>query len=162
MLDKLKFPNDGYEVTVCRKQDILDCLDANIVDKEVVLAVISQCELDASNFIKSGRWTGLPFLGSVRTPKVVEKMNTPEIQSLLKDARDNLDGHRYYIFRKQLGSELKQEMKADRHIRYIVSSFVNANRLFYNKKVKELGELGAQLVCYTLTNPTIGGPIEKL
>ena len=60
MADIFKFPNGGYDITVCRKQDIIDALDANVTDKEVVLAIITQCEVDATNFLKEGRWTGIP------------------------------------------------------------------------------------------------------
>ena len=35
MSEQFKFPNGGYEVTVLRKQDILDCIDDNIIDKEL-------------------------------------------------------------------------------------------------------------------------------
>ena len=35
MSEQFKFPNGGYEVTVLRKQDILDCIDDNIIDKEI-------------------------------------------------------------------------------------------------------------------------------
>ena len=45
MADTFKFPY-GYNVTVCRKQDIVKCLDENVVDKEVVLALIEQLEVD--------------------------------------------------------------------------------------------------------------------
>ena len=35
MSDIYKFPSGGYEVTVFKKQDILDCIDNNILDKEI-------------------------------------------------------------------------------------------------------------------------------
>ena len=50
MADTFKFPNGGYDVTVLKRQDILDCIDANIIDKEVALAIVDQCELDAAEF----------------------------------------------------------------------------------------------------------------
>ena len=60
-----KFPN-GYDVRVVRKQDILDCIDENIIDKEIALELITQCEIDACQYINEGKWTGLPYIGSVR------------------------------------------------------------------------------------------------
>ena len=88
MSDTLRFPNGGYNVTVCRKQDILDCLDANVVDKEVVLAIITQCEIDATNFLKEGRWTGIPYLGNMRIPKYKEKFKEIGGREILEDAKE--------------------------------------------------------------------------
>ena len=161
MPDTFKFPN-GYDVTVVRKQDIIDCLDANIVDKEVVLAVISQCELDASNFIESGRWTGIPFIGNIRIPKVRQKHQTPEVQELIDHAKNTLDKDKYIVFRHQLNADLQREEKEKRFYRYIVSHFVNNNRKYYNALVKIHGEDRAQFICWTLSNLTIGDPIENL
>ena len=169
MSDTFKFPNGGYDVTVVRKQDILDCLDANVVDKEVVLAVISQCELDASNFIESGRWTGIPFLGSIRVPKRLQKLRTPEVQELIDEAKNTLDKDRYIVFRQKLEADIHNEEKHERFYRYIVSHFVNNNRRFYNRLVRKYtekcgepnGENIAQFICWTLSNMTIGLPKEN-
>ena len=60
-----KFPR-GYDVTIVRKEDVLEAIDDNIIDKEIALDLIKQLELDASNFIKEGRWTSLPFIGTIR------------------------------------------------------------------------------------------------
>lgn len=161
MSDTFKFPN-GYDVTVVRKQDIIDCLDSNVIDKDVVLAVISQCELDAANFISSGRWTGIPFLGSIRVPKRLQRLQTQEVQDLINEAKNTLDKDRYIIFRHRLNGDIEKEQKQERYYRYIVSHFVNNNRRFYNKLVKEKGEETAQFICYTLSNLTIGEPKDLL
>lgn len=162
MSDTFKFPNGGYDVTVVRKQDIIDCLDANVIDKEVVLAVISQCELDAANFISSGRWTGIPFIGSIRVPKRVQRMRTKEVQDLLEEAKNVLDKDRYLVFRHQLNGDIDREQREERYYRYMVSHFVNNNRKFYNKLVKKEGEATAQFICYTLSNLTVGEHKETL
>lgn len=159
MSDTFKFPN-GYDVTVVRKQDIIDCLDENVIDKEVVLAVISQCELDASNFIQSGRWTGIPYLGSIRYSNYLKKLNSPEVQSLIEESKNTLDKEKYIIFRHKLNIDLHKEEKEERYYRYIVSHFVNNNRKFYNKLVKKYNEPIAQFICWTLSNMTIGAPRE--
>lgn len=161
MSDTLKFPG-GYDVTVVRKQDILDCLDANIVDKDVVLAVISQCEIDAADFIQSGRWTGIPFLGNIRLPKRVLKYRTPEVQELINEAKNTMDKDRYLVFRQRLGTDIKIEEKQERFYRYIVSHFVNNNRKFYNKLVTKHGEKIAQFICWTLSNLSTVAPKENL
>lgn len=161
MSDTFKFPN-GYDVTVVRKQDIIDCLDANVIDKDVVLAVISQCEVDAANFISSGRWTGIPFLGSIRVPKRTQKYNSPEIKELIEEAKNTLDKDRYMVFRQNLDRDIQIGEKQERFYRYIVSHFVNNNRKFYNKLVEKEGEKVAQFICWTLSNLTIGEPRENL
>ena len=161
MADTLKFPG-GYDVTVVRKQDIIDCLDANVIDKDIVLAVISQCEIDAANFIQEGRWTGIPFLGNIRLPKRVLKYRTQEVKDLIDEAKNTMDRERYMVFRQQLETDIKKEEKQERFYRYTVSHFVNNNRKFYNKLVKKEGEKVAQFICWTLTNLTVGAPRENL
>jgi hypothetical protein len=47
MSEIFRFPNGGYEVTVCRKKDIIDSIEDDSVDKEILDALIEQCERDA-------------------------------------------------------------------------------------------------------------------
>lgn len=161
MADTLKFPN-GYDVTVVRKQDIIDCLDANVIDKDVVLAVISQCEIDAANFIQEGRWTGIPFIGSIKLPKRILKLRSQEIKDLIDEAKNTMDREKYMVFRQNLETDIKIEEKQERFYRYIVSHFVNNNRKFYNKLVKQHGEKRAQFICWTLSNLTNIPPKENI
>lgn len=157
MQESFKFPN-GYEVTVCRKGDIVDCLDKNIIDKEVVLAVISQCELDASDFIRAGRWTGLPFIGSLRVPPLKKRFFDEKTQRIIKEASDELDSERFYIFRHEVGVDAATRVAENRFFRYILSGFVVRNRKYYNKLVKTKGENYANFLCYTLANLTTVTP----
>ena len=87
MSDIYKFPSGGYEVTVFKKQDILDCIDNNILDKEIALTLIEQLEIDAANFLKEGRWTGIPFIGNIRVPKLRQLQESPEQQALIEEAK---------------------------------------------------------------------------
>lgn len=149
MPDTFKFP-DGYDVTVCRKQDILDCLDANITDKDVVLAVIEQCELDASNFLREGRWTGIPFVGNIRIPKAKQIMQSDETKALLDDARDTLDKDKFILFKRELRASINQSVKTDRFYRYMTSQFVTKNQRFFKNISAERGDTYARILCYTL------------
>lgn len=157
MPETFKFPN-GYDVTVLRKQDILECIDENILDKEVVLAVIQQCEIDASNFISSGRWTGIPFLGNIRVPKRVQKLNSPEVKELIEEARNTLDSDKFIIFRHQLNASICREEKQERLYKFTVSRFVSQNRNFYKKLLNKYGETVAQFMCYTLSDMSVLPP----
>lgn len=149
MPDTFKFP-DGYDVTVCRKQDILDCLDANITDKDVVLAVIEQCELDASNFLREGRWTGIPFVGNIRIPKAKQIMQSDETKALIDDARDTLDKDKFILFKRELRASINQSVKTDRFYRYMTSQFVTKNQRFFKNISAERGDTYARILCYTL------------
>ena len=151
MQDTYKFPN-GYDVTVVRKQDIIDCLDENVVDKDLVLAVITQCEVDAANFIQNGRWTGIPFIGNIRVPKRIQKIQSPEVQELIQEARETLDKDRYVIFRKQLYVDIDKEERRERFCRYMVSQFASRHEKYYKRLVREHGEAYAQFKCWTLCN----------
>ena len=148
MADVYRFPNGGYEVTVCKKQDILDCIDKNITDKEVLLDIIKQCELDAANFIKTGRWTGIPFMGNIRINRYKQLIKSEEQQQLISEARDILDHDQYVMFRKQLSRDNANKIKSQRYFNYIVSVAINRNKQTYKKLCKDKGERYANIFLF--------------
>lgn len=157
MADIFKFPNGGYDITVCRKQDIIDALDANVIDKEVVLAIITQCEVDATNFLKEGRWTGIPYLGNMRIPKSRQKFKEIKGKEILEAAKEELDRNRYILFRKQLNSDIAADVKRERFYRYMTSTFVTKHRRVYDhflehKNIEHFNckEAYARFMCYSL------------
>ena len=119
------------------KKDILDCIDKNIVDKDIALAIIEQCEIDAANFIKEGRWAGIPFIGSIRVSKHHLMTETPEQQALIKEAQETLDSNKYILFRTELGRENDKHIRQERYYRYIVSIAVSHNKKLYKKLCEE-------------------------
>lgn len=147
MSDVFKFPN-GYDVTVCRKKDILDCIDKNIIDKEIAHAIVEHCEIQAAEFIKEGRWAGIPFIGSIRKSKNKELIKTDEQQLLIEDAKENLEKDKYILFRKTLNIENAKQIKQERYYKYITSIAVNKNRRLYKKLCKTKGETYARLFLF--------------
>lgn len=154
MADVFKFPNGGYDVVICKRQDILDCIDDNIIDKEIALAIINQCEIDAADCIRQGRWTGLPFIGNVRVPKHIQMINSSEQQALIKDAKDTLNKDAYIMFRKKLIGENINQVKQERYYKYIVSIEVNKKRALYRKLCDEKGEVYARIFLYASAHIT--------
>lgn len=146
-----KFPN-GYDVVVYKKQDILDCIDENIIDKEIALHIVEQCEIDAANYIREGRWTGIPFIGNLRIPKSRLMLHSKEQQEMIKEARNTFDTNRYVLFRKQLGKENMRHIQQERLYRYITSIGVNQDKKLYRKLCKEKGEHYARIWFYANMN----------
>lgn len=154
MADLYKFPNGGYEVEVVKKQDILDCIDENILDKDIALEIITQLEVDAANFIKEGRWTGIPYIGNIRIPKYKLLEQSSEQKELIAEAKENLDKDKYIIFRRQLTYNNKKQIKAQRYYDYVLSMAVNHNRKLFKTLSKEKGELYARIYLYSTSNVT--------
>lgn len=154
MVESHKFPNGGYDVKVFKKADILDCINENIVDKDVALAIVEQCEVDAANFLKEGRWTGIPFIGNIRVPKLRQLQESPEQQALIEEAKATLDADKYVLFRCQLGKENSKHIKQERYYRYITSIAVGKNRHLYKKLCDTKGEVYARLYLYATHNIT--------
>lgn len=148
MQDTYRFPNGGYEVVVCRKQDILDCIDENIIDKEIALELVNSCEEIAATYINQGRWVGLPYIGNVRIPprKVLE--NSPEQQELINEAKEVLTPNQYILFRKQLSIENSIKIKAQRYYNYITSISINRNRKLFRKLCDKHNERYARILMY--------------
>lgn len=149
MADTFKFPNGGYDVTICRKQDILDCIDKNIIDKEIALAIVDHCEFQAASFIREGRWTGIPFIGNIRIPKTIQMLKSDEQQALIQEAKEQLGKEQYVMFRKQLNKENVKQISQNRYYRYITSIAVNNNRKLFKKLCNTKGEVYARLFLYS-------------
>ena len=147
MVDTFKFPN-GYDVTICRKKDILECIDKNIIDKDVALAIVEHCEFKAAEFIKAGRWAGIPFIGNIRMSKTKELIKSDEQQALIAEAKENLEKDKYILFRKQLNKENVKRISQERYYRFITSIAINKNRKLYKKLCKERGEVYARVYLF--------------
>lgn len=155
MADTFKFPNGGYEVKVLRKEDVLATIDENIIDKDIALAIVKKCEIDAGNFLREGRWTGIPFIGNIRIPKTIQKYMTEESQAILAEAKENLDEDKYILFRKNYTNNIGKQVKIERYYRYVVSRFVGKNQKFFKRLSERNGDEYARFLCYTLIEPTI-------
>lgn len=151
MSDIRNFPN-GYEVVVLNKHDILQCIDDNVLDKDIALAVVEQCELDAAEFISQGRWTGLPYIGNVCIPKTRQLSRSEEQVELVEQAKEVLDKDKYILFRKSLNTDNIKKAKYERYYNYITSIAVNKNRSLFKKLCATKGELYAKFYIYALYN----------
>lgn len=144
MADTFKFPQ-GYDVVVYRKQDILDCIDENIIDKDVALTLVRQCEVDCADFIKQGRWAAVPFIGNIREAKNTVVPDDPEKQALIEEAKSQLDREQYVMFRKELFKEDAKKIKHNRYYKYIISIEANRNKKLFKKLCTTKGELYARI-----------------
>lgn len=139
MADNFRFPK-GYEVRVLRKEDIINSIDKNIIDKEIAFEIIKRLEIDAARFLKEGKWAGIPHLGSIRMSKAERALQTTEVQELIKEAGRELDAKRYILFRKDLSAYYHKKEKAERYFNYVLSKMVNRNGGLYRRLAKEKGE----------------------
>lgn len=149
MAETFKFPN-GYDVRVLRKKDVLESIDDNIIDKDIALEIVKCCEIDATNFLKEGRWAGIPFVGNIRIPKHVQTLISEDTKALFADAKENLDTDTYLLFRKTYAKEVKKHESYERFYKYAVSKFVGKNLKFFRLISKERSDAYTRFLCYTL------------
>ena len=157
MNETIKMPGGGYDVKVVRKEDILKCIDSNIVDKDIMLAFINQFEVDATNFLSQGRWTSLPYIGTLRKNQYKEALNSKEIKELDEAAKENLDKNKYIVFKKNLRDDTIRHLKRERLYKYTLSQVVKKNKKFYNYLEKTKGEKIARVICYSMFELTSVG-----
>ena len=150
MNDTIKMPNGGYDVKVVRKEEVLKCIDSNILDKDIMLAFINQFEIDASNFLSQGRWTSLPYIGTLRKNQYKELIESEKIRELDEAAKENLDRNKYILFRKDLRNDIARAIKRERLYKYTLSQVVKKNKSFYNYIEKTKGELYARVICHSM------------
>ena len=153
MTDTYKFPG-GNDVKVLRKEDIINTINCNIVDKEVALAIVKQCEIDAANFLRKGRWTGIPFIGSIKVPDSVKMANTPEQKQLIDDAIQTVSSEQFVMFRRKLAHDNEKRAKATRYYNYVLSMAVAKNRNLFKKLCKEKGVGYARIHFFLISSIT--------
>lgn len=162
MPETFRFPNGGYNVTVCRRKDIIDSIDLDSGDKNILDAIVEQCERDAENFLKEGRWTGIPYLGNMRIPEHKQRFKDIDGKDLVATARETLDAEQYAAFKRDLNANIGADVARQRLYKYQTSMFVTKHRWQYNKYLKDKRaskcsdkNVFARFMCYsciTLTN----------
>lgn len=150
MGDTIKMPGGGFDIKVVRKEDIIQCIDDNIVDKDIMLAFIEQLEVDIATFLSQGRWTTLPYMGTLRINAYKQIMKSEETKQLISDAKETLDKDKYVLFRRTLSIETSKSIKYERIYRYITSQVARKNMKFYNNLAKNYNETVARFICYTM------------
>lgn len=152
MIDTFKFPNGGYEINICRKDDIVQAAFDNITDREIALEIIDRCEKDAVQFLAQGKWISIPYIGNIRVPKNKQLIQSDEQQLLIQEAKETLDHDRYVLFKKDLQFNNKITIKANRYFNYIVSIAVGKNRKLYKSLCADKGEHYAKIYMYSISN----------
>ena len=153
MQDTYKFPG-GKDVKVVRKEDIINTIKTNIVDTEVALAIVRQCEVDAVNFMKKGRLTGIPFMGTIKVPDTVRMSQTKEQKDLILAAMETNTNEQFVMFRRNLAYDNKVKIKARKYYNYVLSLSVTKNRNQFKKMCKEKGEAYARIHFFLLYSVT--------
>lgn len=153
MQDTYKFPG-GKEIKVVRKEDIIKTINNNIIDKEVALAIVRQCEIDAVMFLKQGRLTGIPFMGTIKVPDTIKMSKTKEQQELILSAMESIPKEQFVMFRRNLAYDNKVKIKARKYYNYVLSLSVAKNRNQFKKMCKEKGEAYARLHFFLLYSVT--------
>lgn len=143
-----KFPN-GNDIVVVNKQDILDCIDKNIVDKEVLELILSRIEIDATNFIRNGYWTGIPFLGNIRIPKGIQLENSEENVKLREAAKASLDKEHYYMFRRDLFRDNAKRIKFQTYYQYELVKAINRNPKEYKRLCNKYSSYRAKILMFS-------------
>lgn len=143
--DKYKFPN-GYDVEVCRNEDILSELSCDDFTKEVTATLIDKLETDVVAYMKLGKWVGIPFIGNLKASDV--KRLEKEKKDLIDEARDTLSREDYILFRKNLTKDIYDNLKADRYFKYVLSMAVKSNHKSFNRVAKRKGTAFARLLYY--------------
>ena len=153
MQDTYKFPG-GKDVKVVRKEDIINTIKTNIVDTEVALAIVRQCEVDAVNFMKKARLTGIPFMGTIKVPDTVRMSQTKEQKDLILAAMETNTNEQFVMFRRNLAYDNKIKIKARKYYNYVLSLSVAKNRNQFKKMCKERGEAYARIHFFLLYSVT--------
>ena len=118
------------------------------------MAIVKQCEIDAANFLRKGRWTGIPFMGSIKVPDVVKMSNSKEQKELIQTAMDTVTNEQFVIFRRDLAHSNEKRVKATRYYNYVLSMAVAKNRELFKKLCKDKGVGYARIHFFLISSIT--------
>lgn len=161
MVGTYKFPN-GNDVHVYKREDIVNCINWNITDSEVALALIADCEKQCADFIRQGKWASVPFIGNFRIPKHVALEQSEEQQKIIKGAAEVLTNKDYILFRQQLARDNATQIAKQRFFNYEVSKLVSKNNRLYNKLHKRLSEAKLHIMFYGFRKPNYVNPDSNI
>lgn len=147
-MNKFTFPN-GYEVDIVKKKDVLETIDNNIIDKDLALAIITNCEQNCARFIENGIWAGLPFMGNFRIREAKKIIDSKENQELLESAKNNLSQEDYILFRKDLVRDAAIRVKNTKFLRYEASKMVTKNKRIYKNLITYRNSAFANVLMFT-------------
>lgn len=150
----------GNEVRVVRKADILKCIDENIIDKEIALEIVTQCEIDAANYLINGKWTGIPYMGNIISN--ISGLILRQNADLIDAAKEELTEKELILFKKGLVADGNIKVKHERYTSYVASKMATRNRDLYNKLVKTKGFNYAKLYMYFCANLTVVGDYNNI
>ena len=148
MEDTYKFPG-GRDVKIVRKEDIINTIKTNIVDTEVALAIVRQCEIDAVNFMRQGRKTG-----TIKVPDGTMMAKSKECKELIDAAIENTTPEQFVMFRRELAHDNERRRKAQKYYNYVLSIAAARNRSQFKKMCKEKGEAYTRLHFFLLASVT--------
>lgn len=146
MAETINFPNGGFEIIVVKRKDILDCINANIKDKEIMEELISNLEITADKYLSEGNKISIPFIGTIRKSpaKLLDKKN----KQLYKDATKFLNKKDYILLRKSMAKENDRILRYARFYKYQVGVIIRNHISEYRRLVDSKGELKAKLTMY--------------
>lgn len=137
MSETFKFPRGGKDVTIVRKQDIINCIEENIIDKDIALALIEQLEIDINHNLSERKWTGIPFIGSLKLNGRLEVTNA--LNDIKDEAKVQFEKETYVLFKKNLATDLVKRDKYERFSKYITSMAANKYKNKYKRMCRVKG-----------------------
>lgn len=162
MADIFKFPCGGYDVDVLRKEDIINRIQDDSINKNLLLKIVEHCEKQAAEYLKDGRWAGIPYIGNIRIPKTVQNFISEESKALFEDAEQTLNREAYIAFRKNYSKDVGKQVNINRYHNYITSKIVASNKKFFRRIASMKGDIAAKIICYSLSNLTIVPTDEQI
>jgi hypothetical protein len=146
MKQTIKFPS-GYDVVVVDKNDVLRTLNASVTDKEVLLEIISQIEIQSDKLCREGRWTGIPYLGNLRVPAITK--HRKDMAELYRTAYKTLPKSEYLAFVRKSTADKSERIKNERLFKYQVSLSIKRNPKLYKELCKDKGTKYANFYFYS-------------
>lgn len=147
-----RFPNNGYEIEVVRKDDVIASIENNIIDKDVAYEIINQLEIDAATMLSDGKWVGIPKFGNIRANPFGYRAMTEEDKEKVRNAKEVLSHDKYVMFRKETIIKNNERVKINRFFNYTLSMSINRNKQLYKRLCVTRGEKWTNIYFYAMFN----------
>lgn len=141
-----KFPRGGYNVVVLRKEDVVQAIDDNIIDKDVALDIVRQCEIDAANFVREGRTASIPYIGTIYHNEPRRAIINGLVA--MHEEKLNMSKKEYLLFKRKLATDRIKKLNYDKSYMNLFRIARRANKELYLRTAASYGESYAKFYMY--------------
>lgn len=147
-----QYPNSIQTISVVRKEDILQTIENNIIDKEIAIDIIDQLECDAAKMLVRDYWVGIPYLVNMKYGYATSAyLFNRDFKNAVDTSYKKLSKKEFVVFRKEINNYEVSRRNAERAFKFAVRMYARKYADVYQRLCKIRGVNIANVRIYGYT-----------